>query len=294
MEIFPIEHGKEIAPKDVEIILADSNDEAIRKVNNVDVAVVVLGEHPNRSGENSNISDLVLPPGQKPFLKSLAAQGVPMILIVLAGRPLAISDEINLSKAVLYAWHPGIEGGHALADLLFGQANPSGKLPITIPRATGQVPIYYNHKNSGRPIGWRDFSYRYVDLPHGPLFPFGYGLSYTTFQYSNLKILPLAPSGPFEISAEITNSGPRPGSEVVQLYARDVVASVTRPVKELKGFQRVTLKPGETKSVVFRLKPSDLTFTGINDLPILEPGDFQIWIGPNSTEGLEGRFELEI
>jgi beta-glucosidase len=133
-----------------------------------------------------------------------------------------------------------------------------------------------------------------VDLPHGPLFPFGYGLSYTTFRYSDLSISALASSGPFDISAEITNTGQRPGSEVVQLYVRDLVASVTRPVKELKGFQRVFLKPGETKKVTFQLKPADLTFTGMNDLPVLEPGAFQIWVGPNSTEGLEGSFELEL
>jgi beta-glucosidase len=155
------------------------------------------------------------------------------------------------------------------------------------------VPIYYNHKNSGRPIGWQDFAFRYVDLPHGPLLPFGYGLSYTTFQYNNLAVSAIASSGPYDISAEVTNTGTRSGSEVVQLYLRDLVASVTRPVKELKGFQRVALKPGETKRVTFTLKPSDLTFTGMNDLPLLEPGEFHFWVGPNSTEGLQGRFELE-
>lgn len=285
---------KETAPKGVEFVFADSNDDAIRKVKRVDVAVLVLGEHPSRSGENSNVSDLGLPAGQKPFLEAIAAQGVPLVLIVLAGRPLAIPEEVRLSKAVLYAWHPGIEGGYALADILFGQSNPSAKLPITIPKATGQVPIYYNQKNSGRPIGWHGFAYRYVDLPHGPLFPFGYGLSYTTYRYSNLAVTALAPSGPYEITAEVTNTGQRPGSEVVQLYIRDLTASVTRPVKELKGFQHLTLKPGETKTVAFRVKPSDLTFTGLNDLPILEPGEFQFWVGPNSAEGIEGRFDLEL
>ena len=163
-----------------------------------------------------------------------------------------------------------------------------------MPRATGQVPIYYNHRNSGRPIGYQDFTYRYVDLPHGPLFPFGYGLSYTTFHYANLSISAPALSGPFEISAEITNTGQRAGSEVAQLYIRDVVASISRPVKELKGFQRVMLKSGETKKVTFRLNLSDLTFTGMDDLSILEPGGYQVWVGPNSQTGLEGRFELEL
>jgi beta-glucosidase len=285
---------KEIAPKGTDFIFSDSNDEAIRKVSLADVAIVILGEHPSRSGENSNVSDLGLPPGQKQFLEALVEQGVPVILIILAGRPLAIPEEIHLSKAVLYAWHPGIEGGYALADLLFGNTNPSGRLPITMPRATGQVPIYYNHRNSGRPIGYQDFSYRYVDLPHGPLFPFGYGLSYTAFQYANLSISALAPSGPYEISAEITNTGQRVGSEVAQLYIRDMIASISRPVKELKGFQRVMLKPGETKKVTFRLNLSDMTFTGLDDLSILEPGEYQVWVGPNSQAGLEGRFELEL
>ena len=284
---------KEAAPQGVELIFAESADEAIRRIKEVDLAVLVLGEHPIRSGENSNVSDLSLPPGQRQFLEALVAQGIPVVLIVLAGRPLAIPEEIRLSKAVLYAWHPGTEGGRALADILFGYANPSGKLPVTMPRATGQVPIYYNHKNSGRPIGWQDFAFRYVDLPHGPLLPFGYGLSYTTFQYNNLAVSAIASSGPYDISAEVTNTGTRSGSEVVQLYLRDLVASVTRPVKELKGFQRVALKPCETKRVNFTLKPSDLTFTGMNDLPLLEPGEFHFWVGPNSTEGLQGRFELE-
>ena len=198
---------------------------------------------------------------------------MPIILIVLAGRPLAIAKEIRLANAVLYAWHPGTEGAHALADLLFGFANPSGKLPITMPRSTGQVPLYYNHKNSGRPVGSEHFFYRSVDLLHGPQFPFGYGQSYTSYLYSNLSISASANSGPYNIEADITNSGEREGCEVVQLYIQDRYASIARPVKELKGFKRVFLKPGETQHVSFTIKPADLTFTGLDDLSLLESGN---------------------
>jgi beta-glucosidase len=284
---------KELKPKDTELTFAEQCDEAIRQSQRVDVAVVVLGEHPIRSGENSNVSDLGLPPGQSQFLEAIWALGVPIVLIVLAGRPLVITKEIHQADAVLYAWHPGTEGAHALADLLFGLANPSGRLPITMPRSTGQIPIYYNHKNSGRPIGSGHFTNRYVDLPQGPLFPFGYGKSYTSFRYSNLTVSAYVPSGPYTIETDITNIGQLGGCEVTQLYIYDRFASVTRPVKELKGFQRIYLNPGESKHVSFTLKAADLTFTGLDNLPLLEPGEYRCWVGPNSTEGLEGEFYLE-
>jgi beta-glucosidase len=285
---------KELKPKDIELFFAEASDEAIRISKQVDVAVVVLGEHPIRSGENSNVSDLRLPPGQSELLESIWAQDVPIILVILAGRPLAIQKELRFANAIFYAWHPGTEGAHAIADLLFGLANPSGKLPITMPRVTGQVPIYYNHKNSGRPIGSSHFAYRYVDIPQGPLFPFGFGMSYTTFKYGNLSVSASADSGPYNIEADITNTGKRSGSEVVQLYIQDRFATVTRPVKELKRFQRIFLKPGETQHISFIIKPADLTFTGLDNLAILEPGEFSCWLGPNSVEGLEGSFALEL
>ena len=245
---------KELKPKDTELIFAEVADEAICLSKRVDAAVVVLGEHPIRSCENSNVSDLGLPPGQGEFLESVWAQSVPIILIVLAGRPLAIAKEIRLANAVLYAWHPGTEGAHALADLLFGFANPSGKLPITMPRSTGQVPLYYNHKNSGRPVGSEHFFYRSVDLLHGPQFPFGYGQSYTSYLYSNLSISASANSGPYNIEADITNSGEREGCEVVQLYIQDRYASIARPVKELKGFKTRFFKTGRDTTCLIHHK----------------------------------------
>jgi beta-glucosidase len=285
---------KEVAPKDIQLLFADSADEAVRRARYADVAVVILGEHPRRSGENANVADLGLPPGQSQLLEAIASQNKPVVLVILAGRPLAIPTEVRLARSVLYAWHPGIEGGRALAELLFGLANPSGKLPVSMPRATGQVPIYYNAKKTGRPIGYRHFIDRYVDLPHGPLFPFGFGLSYTSFRYDQFNITPIAPDGPFNISVDVTNTGARAGAEVVQFYTSDLVASVTRPVKELKGFQRISLKPGESKRVAFSLRPADLTFTGPDELPRLEPGEFHSWVGSNSQEGLQGSFNLEI
>lgn len=285
---------KEAKPKDTELYFAELFDEALYQSKRVDVAVVILGEHPIRTGENSSISELGLPPGQSQFLEAIYAQGVPIVLIILSGRPLAIAREVHLANAVLYAWHPGSQGANALADLLFGIANPSGKLPITLPRSTGQIPIYYNHKNSGRPIDLDQFTNRYIDLPQGPLFPFGYGLSYTSFRYSNLSISANVSSGPYTIETDITNIGERAGCEIAQLYIQDRCASVTRPVKELKGFQRICLNPGETKRISFMLNTSDLTFTGLDNLLHLEPGEYHVWVSPNSMEGIAGEFNLEL
>jgi beta-glucosidase len=284
---------RENAPQENQIYFAATADEAVRYAATADVVVFVAGEHPSRSGENSNVSTLDLPPGQREFLETIAGQGKPVALVVLAGRPLAIGREARLAGAVLYAWHPGIEGGAALADLLFGRANPSGRLPVTVPRSVGQVPIYYGHKNSGRPAGQGGFPVRYVDLPHGPLYPFGFGLSYTRFAYLNLEIeKPDFHSGENRIRVEVANSGARAGMEVVQIYVRDLVGSVTRPVKELKGFQKIHLEPGEMRRVEFTLSPEDLAFTGLDGKAAIEPGEFQVWVGPNSAEGLKGAFRL--
>ena len=255
----------------------------------------LIGEHPSRSGENRNVSDLSLPPGQTQLVQALADLGVPLAVVVFAGRPLAIPHEARLADALLYAWHPGSEGGYALADLLFGLAAPSGRLPITMPRRTGQVPIYYAHKPSGRPVGsTMEFQTRYVDLPHTPLFPFGFGLGYTTFAYRDLAISEPHMTGETQVSAAITNQGSLPGTETVQLYLRDLHASVTRPIKELKGFQRLELQPGETRRISFTISATDLVFTSYNDLPRVEPGEYQVWIGPNAAEGLQGSFVLDI
>lgn len=285
------------APKHFEIVTPSAlPDEALYHIlMGVDLVVLVVGEHPRRSGEAASVSSLELPAGQRQMIESVRDAGVPIALVVLAGRPLAIKQEVDMAQAVLYAWHPGAEGGYAIADLLFGKAAPSGRLPVTMPRATGQVPIYYNHRNTGRPAANRGDSSRYIDLPIAPLFPFGFGLGYTTFAYSDLRVARAGAS--FEISAQVTNTGATAGVETAQLYVRDVVASLTRPVKELKGFERLTLRPGESQRARFVLSAQDLAFTGPEDKPVVEPGVFQVWIGPHSADHVratdaQGKFEL--
>jgi beta-glucosidase len=269
-----------------------SADKAISRARYTDVAIVVVGEHPSRSGEASSVSTLDLPAGQRELIEGLHDMGVPIVLVALGGRPLALAREVELAQAVLFAWHPGVEGGHAIADVLFGQYNPSGKLPVTFPRRTGQVPIYYSRKSSGRPREASPLHYvGYIDVPNTPLFPFGFGLSYTRFVYDDLRVSP--DSDGWEVSADITNAGDVAGTEIAQLYARDLVGAVTRPVKELKGFARVELQPKETRRVTFQIKRQDLAFTGPDDKAMIEPGEFHVWVGPNSAEGLRGEFNLQ-
>ncbi len=287
---------RQLAPKGVELRFAESNypDLALHLAHDVDAIVLLMGEHPIRSGENCNVSDLSLPPGQAEFIETMAALGKPLVLVIFAGRPLAITRQVVQVQAVLYAWHPGIEGGVALGEILFGLAAPGGRLPVTFPRATGQVPIYYNHKNSGRPLGQPGgyFVTRYNDLLSTPLFPFGYGLTYTTFAYSNLRLSSDVLRDRLEISAEVTNTGPRAGREVVQLYVRDLVGSLTRPVRELKDFQAIELQPGETRRVTFELRPEQLAFTRADGMRGIEPGRFHVWVAPHSQAGLQGEFWL--
>ncbi|MBO9370857.1 MAG: glycoside hydrolase family 3 C-terminal domain-containing protein [Chloroflexi bacterium] len=292
-DVTPLDEAlRQVAPKGVSLRFAEYNDLALHLTHEADVVILLMGEHPIRSGENSNVSDLRLPPGQEEFIAAVAALGKPVVLVIFAGRPLAITRPVSQVQAVLYAWHPGIEGGAALGEVLFGLAAPGGRLPVTFPRATGQVPIYYNHKNSGRPLG-RDgaFLTRYNDLISAPLFPFGYGLTYTTFAYASLRLSSDVLHDRLEVSAEVTNTGPRPGREVVQLYVRDLVGSLTRPVRELKDFQAVELQPGETRRVTFVLRPEQLAFTRADGTRGVEPGRFHVWIGPDSQRGLQGEFE---
>jgi beta-glucosidase len=285
---------REAAPKDLEVIFPGqyADDALYRTLMGADAAVLVVGEHPRRSGEAASVSSLELPAGQRQLIESVADNGIPIVLVVLAGRPLAIKREADLAGAVLFAWHPGVEGGRAIADVLFGAAEPGGRLPVTFPRATGQAPIYYAHRNTGRPAAERGDSSRYIDLPITPLYPFGYGLSYTQFTYANLRVV-ASRGGEVEISADLTNTGEAAGTETAQLYVRDRVASVTRPVKELKGFQRVALGPGRSARVQFTLRRDDLSFTGLDGRPTVEPGQFAAWIGPNSAAGLQGEFNLD-
>ncbi|HUP49783.1 MAG TPA: fibronectin type III-like domain-contianing protein, partial [Thermoanaerobaculia bacterium] len=193
--------------------------------------------------------------------------------------------------AIVWPWFPGTQGGHALADVLFGDVNPSAKLPITFPRSVGQIPIYYNHLPTGRPEDPElKYTSKYIDSPNDPLYPFGHGLSYTTFEYSDLRVTG-GESGPITVSAAIRNGGGRAGDEIVQLYINDPVASVSRPVRELKGFQRVTLAPGQSRRVEFTLRKDDLEFWHEGRW-VFEPGTFRVWIAPSSVSGLEGKFEL--
>lgn len=293
-DVTPLDEAlKQIAPAGIKLVFADHADKAAHIAQFADAVVLVVGEYPYRSGENANVSDLSLPPGQAELVETVAALGKPVVLVVIAGRPLAITKQVAQVQSVLYVWQPGIEGGTALGEILFGLESPSARLPVTFPRATGQVPIYYNQKNSGRPIrADGPFKSRYVDLPNAPMFPFGYGLTYTTFEYANLQISSETLRGKLEISAEVTNSGKRAGNELVQLYVRDLVGSLTRPVRELKGFERVLLRSGETRRVSFTLTEEALAFTRADGTNGIEPGNFHVWVAPNSQSGLQGNFVL--
>ena len=283
---------------------------AVNAARRADVVVCFVGEESILSGEAHSLANLDLQGAQSQLIKSLAATGKPVVTVVMAGRQLTISDEVEVSDAVLYSFHPGTMGGPAIADILFGKVNPSGKTPVTYPRMTGQAPIYYAHNNTGRPanptemlideipveagqtsVGCRSF---YLDAGNSPLFPFGYGLSYTNFEYSDLKLASdkFTVDGEVNVSVNLKNAGKYDGTEVVQLYVQDKVGSVTRPVKELKAFQRVELKAGESKTVTFTLPVSDLAFWRYDMTYGVEPGDFKLWVGTNSAEGLSADFTV--
>lgn len=293
-DVTPVDEAlRAAAPQGVELWFTELPDLALHMAHSADAVLLLMGEHPARSGENNNVSELSLPAGQTEFIESMAALGKPLTLVVFAGRPLALAREARVADALLYAWHPGIEGAAALGDILFGVASPSGRLPITFPRGSGQVPIYYAHKNSGRPVtADGQFRTRYLDQPDSALFPFGYGLTYTHFRYDQIKLSSETLRSELEVSAQVSNVGQKAGTEVVQLYIRDLVGSLTRPVRELKGFQRVMLDAGETRRVSFTLHEEDLAFTRADGTFGFEPGRFQVWIGPDSQSGLSAEFRI--
>lgn len=283
---------------------------AVNAARQADAVVVFVGEESILSGEAHSLANLNLQGAQSQLIKELAATGKPVVTVVMAGRQLVIADEVKVSDAMLYSFHPGTMGGPAIADILFGEVNPSGKTPVTFPRMSGQVPIYYAQHKTGRPanptemlideipveagqtsVGCRSF---YLDAGNSPLFPFGYGLSYTTFEYSNLSLASdnLTVQDTLSISFTLKNTGKYDGTEVVQLYVQDKVGSVTRPVKELKRFQRVTLKAGESTQVSLNLPVSELAFWGYDMNYTVEPGDFTLWVGTNSAEGLTKDFSV--
>jgi beta-glucosidase len=273
-------------------------EEALQVTQNADAIVAVVGEASEMTGESASRADISLPESQKKLIRALAQTGKPLVLVLMTGRPLVLDEEIKHASAILLTWHPGVEAGNAIADVLFGDKVPSGKLSVTFPRSVGQIPIYYRMKNTGRPQDgdtFVKFQSNYLDVPNSPLFPFGFGLSYTRFMYEHLTLSEksLSAGDTLEISVDVTNTGEYDGEEVVQLYIRDVVASVTRPKKELKAFRKVRIPKGETKKVRFKLCEKDLGFYDANENFITEQGDFSVFIGGDSQEVLEGSFELE-
>ena len=263
-------------------------NEALAIAKNADVIVAALGEASEMSGESSSRTDLDIPDVQKRLLAELLKTGKPVVLVLFAGRPMTLKWEQEHVPAILNVWFGGSESGNAIADVLFGDVNPSGKLTTTFPQNVGQVPIYYAHKNTGRPLPegkwFEKFRSNYLDVSNDPLYPFGYGLSYTKFEYSELELSTKQLKGNQTLTASITvtNKESRKGKEVVQLYIRDLVGSVTRPVKELKGFQKFELAPGESRKVSFTITPEDLKFYDMNGKLDWESGDFQIMVGPDS------------
>ena len=273
-------------------------DEALAVANQSDVVVAVMGESSEMSGESSSRSNIEIPDAQQRLLKALVKTGKPVVLVLFTGRPLALKWEDENVPSILNVWFGGTEAGDAIADVLFGDVNPSGKLTTTFPQNIGQVPIYYSHKNTGRPLAdgkwFQKFRSNYIDVSNDPLYPFGYGLSYTNFNYSDIKLSSstLTSTGSITASITLTNAGSKDGSEVVQLYTRDLVGTITRPVKELKGFQKVFLKAGESRTITFKISVNDLKFYNSNLDFVAEPGDFKVFIGSNSRDVKEADFKL--
>ncbi|HQX03495.1 MAG TPA: beta-glucosidase BglX, partial [Flavobacterium sp.] len=274
-------------------------NEALQIAGQADIIVAALGESSEMSGESSSRTELEIPSVQKELLTALLKTGKPVVLVLFTGRPLVLVEEHKNLSAILNVWFPGTEAGYAITDVLFGDENPSGKLTATFPRSVGQIPIYYNYKNTGRPLTNKEgkfvkFLSNYIDERNEPLYPFGYGLSYTTFKYDNLKVSSpkMTFSDKITVSIDITNTGNFDGKEVVQLYSRDVVGSVTRPMKELKGFKKVFLKKGEKQTVSFELSVDDLKFYNSDLEFVAEPGVFDLFIGANSDVQQKVSIEL--
>lgn len=284
---------------------------AVSSASRADVILVFVGEEAILSGEAHCLADLHLQGAQSRLIEALAKTGKPLVTVIMAGRPLTIGKEVEESDAVLYAFHPGTMGGPAITDLLFGKVNPSGKTPVTFPKEVGQIPVYYSHNNTGRPatgkevvisniqsaVGQSSFgatSY-YMDAGFDPLYPFGYGLSYTTFEYGEpqLSAKELTANDVLTVTFDLKNTGKYEGTEIAQLYVQDKFGSVTRPVKELKRFDRITLKPGETKKVTFTLPIEELAFWNLDMKKVVEPGDFVLWAAPNSISGKGVEFKVK-
>jgi beta-glucosidase len=270
--------------------------EAVRAARDADVTIVAVGETADMSGEAASRTSLDLPGRQLELLQAIEQTGKPYVVVLMNGRPLSINWLAENSPAILEAWFSGTQGGNAIADALFGDTNPGGKLPVTFPRASGQEPLYYNQTPTGRPPTNEKYTSKYLDVPVAPLYPFGHGLSYTTFRLSNLRLgaQRIAPTGSVDVTVDVENTGRREGDEVVQIYIRDLVASRVRPVKELKGFQRVTLQPNERRTLTFRLTRAELGFYNTAVQYVVEPGQFKVFAARSSADPdtLETTFEV--
>ncbi len=284
---------------------------AISLAKQSDVILYFGGEEWILSGEGQSRGEINLPGAQDELINELSKLGKPLIVVVMAGRPLAIGNVLEKADAVIYGWHGGTMAGPALADLIFGKESPSGKLPVTFVKGSGQIPFYYYHNNTGRPASAKSWTpmdsipvvnpqsslgYKSFHLDYGftPLLPFGFGLSYTTFKYADLKLsaMSMSASGSINVSASVTNTGEMDADEIIQLYIRDRVGSITRPVKELKGYKRISISQGKTVEVEFKLDAKDLEFFNGKE-NVIEPGEFDVWIGPSSVEGLHGEFTVQ-
>jgi len=272
--------------------------EALKNSKDADVIVAVVGEASEFAGEASSKTDISIPQSQKKLINALVDTGKPVVLVLFSGRPLTISDEFNLPVSILQVWNPGVEAGNAIADVLFGDYNPSGKLTASWPRNVGQIPIYHSMKNTGRPAPtnqFEKFKSNYLDSEISPLFPFGYGLSYTSFEYSEIAVDKnnLKQGESINVSVTVKNTGDYDGEEVVQLYLKDEVRSITPPVRQLKGFQKIFLKKGASKTVTITLSADDLKFYNSELKFVAEPGKFKVFVGGNSNAEMSAEFELE-
>jgi beta-glucosidase len=282
------------APAWTEAQAKDEFNKAVELARNSDVAVLALGEFQDMSGEMASRSTLDLPGRQQELLEAVAATGKPVVVVLLNGRPLNITWASQHVPAILEAWYPGTQGGNAIANLLVGDANPGGKLPISWPRNVGQVPIYYSHNRTQDP---ENQGKRYWNEESTPLYPFGYGLSYTTFTFSNLRLSQpeIGLGQTLEVSVEVENTGTTAGDEVAQLYIHQQAGSASRPVRELKGFQRVTLAPHEKKTIQFKLGKDELSYWSTAEKKrVQEAGDFDVWVGGNSDAALHAAFKVHL
>lgn len=276
-------------------------EQALGVARQADFVVLALGESDGMSGEAHSRADLGLPGRQMELAQAVAALGKPTAALIFTGRPLVLTGLAEIIPALLVCWQGGTMAGAAAAELVLGLTSPSGRLTASVPRSVGQIPVYYAQKSTGRPVDYQgtlqfNASHKtgYLDESNDPLYPFGFGLTYTKFSYAKIEVETptISPSGALIVSAQVSNRGTRPGVETVQCYTRDLFGALTRPVKELRAFQKIRLKPGETRQVRFEIPAGQLAFIGPDHRPLLEPGDFKVWIGPNSAEGLEGAFCL--